>query len=177
MRRPCIGEGEVSREGDGRGQANRPAPHVSMMETRNLRKKEKKKEGQSNSRESSRWTRNEDGGENSGASGGKRAEGEDDARQERSAATEKRTNVDAREEGAVKEIQEETTRGKTGRGGRGQCVARRRRREKKGRKKGKRLGRSLRTHPQPESTTLSAPQRRTYQLDQRGGGGRVQAGA
>ena len=27
--------------------------------------------------------------------------------------------------------------------------------EKKRRKKGKRLGRSLRTHPQPESTTLS----------------------
>ena len=56
-------------------------------------------------------------GGNSGAGGGKRAEGEGDARQKKSAVTEERTNADERGEREAMINREETMRGMTGRGG------------------------------------------------------------
>ena len=138
--------------GNGRGQASRPRPHVSKRETR---KKEKKSKMVSQHRGVS-WH-------------GRRGEGPRSRRREMRGGRGRRTA----ERSAV-------TAGHSNVGGRGKRSAEKHGERKTGergkeedegdathdgdveenRKNGKRLGRSLRTHPQPESTTLSVLSRK-----------------
>ena len=95
----------------------------------------------------------DEGGIDTGAGGGGRAEGEGNARQNRTSATAGHPNVGER----GREQHRITTRGRRGeRGEEGdESDATRGGDVEKSRKNGKRLGHSLRTHPQPEHTTLS----------------------
>ena len=79
--REGTGERNGGQQGNNEGgQANRPRPHVSMKETRKLREKPGSQPTQGNQAQG-------EGGRDSGVGGGKRAESEGNARQERSAAS------------------------------------------------------------------------------------------
>ena len=133
----------------GRGQVNRPRPHVSMKETRKMRKI---------------WKSANTGGILVLDQEGRvREQAEGTARRARATFSRKGNRSSGahrpreRGERAAWKHREEKTRGrgKEKKGGDESDAPRDSGDEKRGRKKGKRLGRSLRTHPQPGSTTLS----------------------
>ena len=117
-----------------------------MKETRKLRKNREGQPTQGNQAQ-------DEGGRDSGVGGRKREESEGNARQKRSAVTAGHPKLGGEGKGAAVKHKERRTRGMRKRGG--EYGSTRDGDDKKIGKIGKRLGLSLRTHPQPENTTLS----------------------
>ena len=118
-----TGGGNGGQQGDnGRGQANRPRPHVSTKETRKLRKNRGGQSTQGSIRAQDEGERDPKTGE------GRREEGEGESRQKRSAATVGHSIVDERGIRVAMKHRERKARRKRKRGRRGRRDARWRRR-------------------------------------------------